>query len=118
MIGVDRTDELSINYTYNNSAGTPNYITYDDTDVLVTQLNYAVLGDLVDVSFSIKFTTAKTYSSNTKLFHGLASPRVPVFAETQNKSFYLTSEGFYVRGIGAVTSGLTLWGIHMTYIKA
>ena len=118
LIGVDRTDNLSINYGYTNSAGRPNYLTFDDTDVLVTQLNYVVMGDLVQASFSIKFNAAKTYSTNTLLFHGFVNSRAYVFCESQNKQFYLTTDGkFYARAIGSIASGTTLWGINITYIK-
>ena len=117
LIGVDRTDNLSINYSYNNSAATPSYITYDDTNVSVTQLWYAVKGDMVQVSFNLKFLAAKNYTGNTKLFHGLASPQKAVFCESQNRCFYLDENGdFYTRTTN-ITAAMTLWGLGMFYIK-
>jgi hypothetical protein len=72
LLCVDRDNWIAYNYTYNNSAGTPTNITIDDTSIKINQMHYVVKGDIVCVSFSLNFPSAKTYSANTKLFHGFA----------------------------------------------
>lgn len=117
LIANDKANYLPYDYTYDNSAGTPKGITFDDTSIKITQMNYVVKGDIVNVSFNIQFSTAKSYSTNTKLFHGLLAPKQVVFCECQNKPFYLDKSGaFFIRGTSVTAS--TYWGFSMCYIRA
>lgn len=117
LIANDKANYLPYDYAYNNSAGTPEGITFDDTSIKITQMNYVVKGDIVNVSFNIQFSTAKSYSTNTKLFHGLLAPKQVVFCECQNKPFYLDKSGaFFIRGTSVTAS--TYWGFSMCYIRA
>lgn len=118
LLAIDRFTETKINYSYNNSAGTPNYIVYDDTHFKITQIFYVVEGDTVQVSFNLKFDSAYTYSSNTKLFHGLLSPRQTLFGSANGKPWYMDGSGFYIRGGASFSAGTTVWDIGFTYIKS
>lgn len=116
LISVDRTLNLSDNYTYNDSAGRPSGLTFSDTDVQITQLTRVIRGDLVTINFNLKFPI-KNYTANTKIITGFPIPYQSVFMETQGRCFFLNTSGeLYIRNYN-FTSAVTLWGCNLTYIK-
>ena len=115
LVGVDRDNALTISYNYNNSAGTPDYVTLD-SNVRLTQLSYVRKGDIVQVSCIMKFVSAKTYSAGSVLFSGI--PVLPsgwVNVESSGTSFWYSSAGMHNRSSLTVTAGQTYY-MGLTYI--
>lgn len=115
LIGVDRDNALDISYSYDNSAGTPNYATRD-SNVLLTQLTYVRRGDIVQVACVMKFSASKTYSGGAVLFGGLpANPNGWVNVEAGGVSFWYSSTGLHCRHSLSVTANTTFY-IGFTFI--
>ena len=115
LIGVDRDNALDISYSYDNSAGTPNYATRD-SNVLLTQLTYIRRGDIVQVACIMKFSASKTYSGGAVLFSGLpANPNGWVNVEAGGMSFWYNSTGLHCRNSLSVTAN-TVFYIGFTFI--
>ena len=102
-----------------NAGGTlPSILTIDDDNLTVTQCFINIDGNTVSVAIGLKFTSAKTYSSNTLLIHGFPKQAqgIYIFVESSGKNFYLNDNGYLYMRTTSVTAGQTLWGVQFTYI--
>jgi hypothetical protein len=123
LLAVDSAIHLRCNYRYTNATGTPSssYITYQSSDILITDFSIVAKGDIVEVNMQFKFPTAKTYS-NTELFDLVYKPyQIYFFRAFQwngnsKLEFYMGSNGkCHVRDVTVVAN--VSYFASFTYIK-
>lgn len=123
LVGIDRaisgsSSEITINYTYEDAAGTPDYLVNIHSNLKVTNFYYVVCGKVVTVNMLLTFTSASTYSQQTSLMQGLKHPCGLAFFQSNNKQFFVDETGtVWFRKNQSVTSGETLW-CNVTYITS